>query len=146
MINNSSQSQILEETPDKILCDNYAICLIPITTVQWKYKEREGQLRKDGGQERFHNKKHWIKSNSGRRNHFPGLTGGENSLQWNCAKAGSYKTVLPIQGTVHSSLHCGCTPCSEINELVQRGRCQIWAGHVGHVWVSGPHRRPGKQL
>lgn len=43
---------------------------------------------------------------SGRRNHFPGLTGGENSLQRNC-KRGSYKTVLLIQGTVHSGLRVG---------------------------------------
>lgn len=29
--------------------------------VQWWYKEMEGQLRENGGQERFHNKKHWIR-------------------------------------------------------------------------------------
>lgn len=44
---------------------------------------------------------------SGWRNHFPGLTGGENSPQWTCAKAGSCKTILPIQGTVQFGLHVG---------------------------------------
>ena len=44
---------------------------------------------------------------SRRRNHFSGLTGGENAMQWHCTETGSCEAILPIKRSLPFGFHMG---------------------------------------